>query len=484
MEACTYKNRFAITTATGLGSVLFLFLASCSPAQPASSVNEQTPQKTDVVVEQQEHPQSGVYPKPFTPPVLTRGLKWVRSHPMFLSGLNVSMGEPPAEAVNDYLDLFKASAVHTWETGLPFEIEGWRKHRPNLPFVSWVNQLGNSWSNGKFMGGLPPGLPGRIGFQIGDEPSEMNDLREMNDTINRVRKYDPDALLYVNFGNISGNKNYNEMVDFYGKMDADLISYDWYSRQQRTYKPLEGIRKEGLKYNRPYWKYLRSYLDQPKDRMTESDARWDAFGGVLYGFTGFTWFLYQISPKESELNAILFEENANFLAKKTAMYAMISNINRELVEYGNVVTQLTSTDVRYRASLFQPRGTKAWSYGAGDDPYIKSIRPASKEYFLDLSIGYFRDDRGELYTMIQNTRHSSADFPLGTIKSGRVEVDFSVNPNYAKVDQLLWLNTKLGREEIIPLKSVGNNVYRLEVSLPAGEAMMFKYVTGKPFARR
>ncbi len=482
MEVCISKNR--LTSTSGLTLVLLLFLASCGqPASPTSSVNQQTAQK-EVVVEQLEHPQSGVYPKPFTPPTLTRGLRWVRSHPMFLSGLNVNMGEPPPEAVNDYLDLFKASAVHTWETGLPFEIAGWRKHRASLPFVSWVNQLGNSWSNGQFMGGLPPGLPGRIGFQIGDEPSEMSDLREMDETIRKVRKYDPDALLYVNFGNISGNKNYNEMVDFYGKMDADLISYDWYSRQQRTYKPLEGIRKEGLKYNRPYWKYLRSYIDQPKDRMTESDARWDAFGGVLYGFTGFTWFLYQVSPKESDLNAILFEENANFHAKKTAMYAVISNINRELVEYGKVVTQLTSTDVRYRASLLQPRGTKAWSYGAGDDPYIRSIRPASKEYFLDLSIGYFRDDRGELYTMIQNTRHASADFPLGTIKSGRVEVDFSINPNYAKADQLLWLNTKSGREEIVPLKSLGNNVYRLEVSLPAGEAMMFKYVTGKSFARR
>ncbi|MFQ5484149.1 MAG: hypothetical protein ACE5DO_02320, partial [Desulfobacterales bacterium] len=35
----------------------------------------------------------------FKPPKMTRGLLWVCKNPMFISGLNVSMGEPPARFV-------------------------------------------------------------------------------------------------------------------------------------------------------------------------------------------------------------------------------------------------------------------------------------------------------------------------------------------------------------------------------------------------
>ncbi len=53
----------------------------------------------------------------WTPPPMTRGLKWVRNNPMFISALTVSMGNPPSDFVNEYFNRFNANAVHYGKTG-------------------------------------------------------------------------------------------------------------------------------------------------------------------------------------------------------------------------------------------------------------------------------------------------------------------------------------------------------------------------------
>lgn len=54
---------------------------------------------------------------------LSRGLTWVRSNPMFITGLSVSVPEPSPAQVREYFDDFNASAVHLWSNGLPNQIE-------------------------------------------------------------------------------------------------------------------------------------------------------------------------------------------------------------------------------------------------------------------------------------------------------------------------------------------------------------------------
>ena len=64
------------------------------------------------------------------PSGLTDGMLWVRTEPMFISGLIPSMGAPSSSFVTGYLDDFGANAVHLWQDGLPGEMDAWRAARP------------------------------------------------------------------------------------------------------------------------------------------------------------------------------------------------------------------------------------------------------------------------------------------------------------------------------------------------------------------
>ena len=60
----------------------------------------------------------------FNSPDSNRAIQWTRNNPAFLSGINISMGAPPAGFVNTYYDQFHATAAHLWADGLPGEVDG------------------------------------------------------------------------------------------------------------------------------------------------------------------------------------------------------------------------------------------------------------------------------------------------------------------------------------------------------------------------
>jgi hypothetical protein len=415
---------------------------------------------------------------------LPRGLEWVRGNPMFVSGLTVSMGAPSAAAVTDYFQGFNANAIHFWATGLPTELAGWRKHAgPAVPFVSWVDRDGKSLAGQKaLIGGLPADAPGRIGFQISDEPNDMTHFNAMVAGAKAVRAADPNALIVFNF-------TYNlpqlaQALDQAGASEMDVYSYDVYSRSNKVYEHLARYREVGLKYKRPYWRYIRGYLPSSSsdDALAESDARWDAFSGLVYGYTGHTWFLYQVHPAHN-LQPALFTEPGSYAAPKTPEFAMVAKINTELRNLGRAITQLESTDVCYTAALsfLQPAETKPFSPGAGGDPFIENITPGGP--FADYLVGFFTDDAGEQYVMLQNVKHTHGSWPVD-LSVGPVTFTVDLDFKSATVDKtkLLSLDKTTGKVVSLPLTSLGGSKARLSVTLAAGDPVLFKYATGAPFA--
>ena len=203
---------------------------------------------------------------------LPRGLKWVRNNPMFISGQMVSMGAPSATAVSDYFQGLKANALHLWEDGLPNELNGWRKHAgATMRFVSWVNKNGTSNTGGKVIGGLAANTPGRIGFQIGDEPATMTHFNEMLAGAKKVRLADPGALIIFNW-TYKLIPYLDQALAQAGSSEMDVYSYDVYTYTNGTFEHLERYRAVGLKYKRPYWRYINCYLSSTssKDAISES----------------------------------------------------------------------------------------------------------------------------------------------------------------------------------------------------------------------
>ncbi len=414
---------------------------------------------------------------------LPRGLKWVRNNPMFISGLTVSMGAPTAAAVSDYFSSFKANAVHLWETGLPTELAGWRKYGgASTRFLSWVYKNGKSLSGGKVIGGLAANTPGRIGYQISDEPRTMVHFNEMVAGAKVVRKADPAALLVFNF--TYQLTQLDQALAQSGASEMDVYSYDIYTRSNGSYEHLARYREVGLKYKRPYWRYIRGYLPSTsgKDALSESDARWDAFSGAVYGYTGHSWFLYQVQAGH-KLQPAFFAKPGSFTSTKTAAFAIAAKINTELKHLGRALTQLTSTDVRYNPSIafVQPKKTQKFTPGAGGDPFITKISGKGGAA-VDYLVGFFRDPVGEQVVMLQNVKHTHGDFPVSLLVGPvTFQVDFDFKSGKAAKTKVLSIDKKTGAQVVLPLTSLGGSKARLNLTLAAGDPVLFKYSTGKPF---
>ncbi len=420
------------------------------------------------------------------PPELSRAQQWVRDNPMFISGLTVQMGDPPDAFVNDYFDNFHANAVHLWQTGLPNTMNGWADAgRSDFRFVAWTRDDGTSVDGGELLGGYPADAPGRIAYQIGDEPANLQDMYALEEGFEAIRAHDPEALLILNFS--FSVDNIEEILDYYvDQMDGDIVSYDLYSRSSGVYRILGMFREAALRGKMPYWRYMNSYLAADlEQRHHESDQRWDAFSGLVYGYTGHSWFIYQITSNH-DLYPILFETGDAFDATKTSAWALHAQINQEMANLGRAITVLTSTEIRYVPTLswFPPEGTVIWEPGAGGDPYITALEPAPDQLALEILVGFFRDDYGEFYTMVQNVRHEHGEFPINNDEEGSIRIvfDFSGAPAGLDRSAVLSLNKLTGQVEVVPMSQVQGDVATLDIVLAAGDPFLFKYITGQAFA--
>ena len=151
---------------------------------------------------------------------------------------------------------------------------------------------------------------------------------------------------------------------------------------------------------------------------------------------------------------------------------MVAQKNEEMANLGKAITQLTSTEVCYVPTLYyyRPKGTSKWEPGCGGDKYIITTEKAQTEIGLEILVGVFQDDAGETYVMVQNVRHKHGSFPINSEKDGTIHIVFD------------FLNKDTGQVEEIPLAHDSGDTYHLDVTLAAGDPILFKYKTSKPFA--
>lgn len=404
---------------------------------------------------------------------------------MMISGLSVFMGPPSAAAVTEYFDVFHATAAHVWENGLPTEIAGFAAaNHPSFRYISWVHKDGKSVENDQVIGGAPS-LPGRIGYQIGDEPQNQESLDEILAGALLVKAADPAGLRIVNLNDSDAAKTLR--VPSISAPDIDILSYDHYTWATSAMNGLMATRAAALSAGKPYWRYLRSFhykSDEPAG--TAEDLRWDALVGAVFGFTGTSWFLYTIDANNQDLAPLLFTVGGDYAATKTPLYQAAASINQELVHIGRSLVLLQSTDVRYVASfsLLRPSGVAAWQKGAGNDPYLSKVSLGGVH---DLLVGHFRDDCGEPYVMVQNQAHPGGSIPNNGAggSSFTLEFDFT-GATDAAIDKtaVVALDSTTGSIAPRPLWPTGATTAKLDLELPPGAVFFFKYKNARPFAKQ
>ncbi len=432
-------------------------------------------------------PDAGPPPACVTPSGLGRAATWVRANPMFISGLSVGLGAPNAAAVTDYFDLFHASAVHLWENGMPAEIVGWSDATNPRAWVSWTHFDGTSVANAQVLGGIPP-PPGRIGYQVGDEPLDMGQLLAMYGGVTAVRAADPDALIILNFADIDALDTL--LASAQQNADVDVFSYDRYNYSRDHYKVIGKVREAALNSGKQYWRYLDAYRDISDTGDTSlSDFRWDVFIGAAYGYTGHSWFLYQIDGSNQDLVPLLFDVKGDYASTKTEKYAAVALLNQQLAHLGRTLSLLRSVDVRYftALALTRPEGTTGWTRGAGGDPYLANIGNVPANTWRDAVVGTFKDDCEERYTVLQSVAHTQANFPNASDADTtfRLEFDFSAATDVT-LDRtaIVVLRPEGGEPAAVALTPQTANTASVELTLPAGGALLFKYKNARPMVRQ
>ncbi len=136
---------------------------------------------------------------------------------------------------------------------------------------------------------------------------------------------------------------------------------------------------------------------------------WALLVGLTLGYTGHTWFLYQVDGGVQEnILTTLFDQTDNWNAQPTERFAWAMTLNRELETYGRAVTQLLSTGLGWVTdapiALFHPpRGMTA--FDSAMDPYLESVDAS------EALLGFFADRHGDRYVIVQNPNHTGGSIP-------------------------------------------------------------------------
>ncbi len=408
-----------------------------------------------------------------------RGWDWVRNNEPFVSALSVRMGAPPRASVNRYFDDFGANAVHLWQTGIPTAINGWLDTRPDARWLSWVDRNGNSSENRMLLGGAGRPTRGLIGYQIGDEPRDRAHFNDIMAAMARVRAADPAPLRIFNF-TYQADEIDAFLRDSCASGDMDIISYDRYSLGNSTFETMALFRDAAQRCGVPYWRYLRGYNPAGEAVQAESDLRWDAFTGLLFGYTGHSWFLYNVRGGAAEgIPTTFFGSTDTWGAATTPRFTQAAAINRELIVYSRAQMQLRSTAVALAAEreipgTWPPEGLPSWRMGAGGDRFLRSVDTDGGSFFQDVMFGFFEDRYRDTYVMVLNPTHENGSFPTEGNEATRVTLGFDFGASgITRLRRLRPDGT---------LVNVDASSGSASFNIAAGDVVFFKYDTGNPFA--
>jgi len=406
-----------------------------------------------------------------------RAWRWVRDNPMFISGLVSQMGAPPRSAVDRYFDEWNANAIHLWESALPEELIGWQAHRPGARWLTWLHGDGTVVRNRLVLGGHPADSPGRIGYQLGDEPRTWESMNEILGGLEAVRRADPNGLRVVNFSWWADELD--DYIDAYcDSGSGDIISYDMYSRSNTAMETLAYFREQGLRCGMPYWRYIKGIpcSDGPQ---SEADMRWDAFTGLTFGYTGHSWFIYHVDNGHELGIPSSFFPAERWGAPTSEGFHWSAQINTELAVYGRAMTQLLSRDVAWMTDLpftgvHPPAGTPL--FRPEMDPYLEAVELDG--FVVDALLGFFVDVHGDRYVIVQNPNHDGGSFPTDDTDriTGHLRFDFS-GATGVDTTRVMVLDGRTGR---VRDEALTDGALALDIA--AGDILFFKYDTGRSFA--
>ena len=395
------------------------------------------------------------------------GTRWVRSHPFQI--INGSHYHPLETGSVSTVDLGSTGHYSCLYTNLLTAASlGMTKHHNIGVDASGMTDYI------KYLVDLSSSSPTDTGgWYLTDEP-DPSIYQSVADAGNWLKQYRPDGLIYLNAWRMGSG----DVDQIYAAVQPDIwcgdtypfhLSGHWqYPEDLSYFSNLKTWRDKALAQGVPYFGWLQAFegASLAWREPSESEMRMNAWSHLTMGYKGILWYIYDGDGNTAAWGKQFLDADRN----PRPSYYWSKVINSEVAKQGKYLRYLNSTDVRFVPNTGNPtaNGLINWSVGAGGDPYIRNIyldTPAAK---IDALIGFFTDDHGQRYFMIQNlyrdtTSSASAKTSSFTVYFGGVTL-----PVPGKVYRL---DRSTGQSVEVPLV----NGVNLNFDLPGGTAELYSY---------
>jgi hypothetical protein len=236
------------------------------------------------------------------------------------------------------------------------------------------------------------------------------------------------------------------IIDIAARNGVPILSYDHYimmadgtTRDQAHFEYLQLFRRKSLEYDLPFWAFALTTEHYRYRRPSESDVRFKQFTNLAYGAKGLWYFTYWGPTDWQQWDDLAIVNPAD--GSPTELYNVVKDINEAVLEVGDVLLDLKSTEVVHTNP---PEGAHGFRK---DEHWISDITAK------DALIGFYKDSEGIDYAMIVNKLHGAGL----TSDETADDVVITLSPEVESVEILSWLD---GDESIQPMT---NNVMHMRI---------------------
>ena len=213
---------------------------------------------------------------------------------------------------------------------------------------------------------------GFFGYLLQDEPSDP-EIRQRQKEIDRLKVADTTHIFYINLlpylrkdwvkGSLKVD-TYGEYLRSASATSCQQISFDHYPITTEGIRPtwyhnLEMIRQESLTSGKPFWGFALSVphnVPFTKDTYypmpTLASLRLQVYSNLAYGAQGIQYYTYW-TPKSEVYH--YHDAPVTFEGKKTATYALVQQMNKELRTVSKLFLNARSISVHHLGTI--PEGT-------------------------------------------------------------------------------------------------------------------------------
>jgi hypothetical protein len=426
------------------------------------------------------------------------GRQWVRSHPFTLMALT----QRP-EAVAD--DKYKEAGLNT--------MLAWKKRegmldaaiRQGIPWHFHVNKRYEKLSDElkADVQALFDGYKGGTGILVFDEP-KLPEMAAAGEVVAWLKERYPNTLIYSDAYPIAGGAKlsggtwlasglYDEppvpysyddyLADIVRIIKPDVLMFDIYPFPQppeaepeeylakKYFASMSSVRKAALNGGIPYWVFVQAYEKEGgggRRFPSESDLRMQVFCSLAYGFSGLSYFTYDAAFMRGLLETDF---------SPSRLYHDAVKVNAEVLNLGQSLRFLTSTDVRYVAGQHAeqgilvgnavPEGTGVYHPNSRVAELVSGIEINDKGFGKDGLVGFFTDDVGASYFMLVNLWHGKG----ASADERRLSMTIRFAPSVTEVTRL---DRETGKPEALRLQDGA-----LTVDLPGGTGDLFRINGGE-----